>query len=89
MKNELDLVSGALGYSYAAMAIFTLLQLLTLCGICKASDACFQDRREYLQDGGKGKFEDIEGSYPKTSADSIELPDRANKYKLRRNFDIE
>ena len=41
MKNELDKVSGAMGYSYAVMAIATLLQLFSLCGICRAKDACF------------------------------------------------
>jgi hypothetical protein len=45
MKNELDKVSGALGYSYTAMALSTILQIFSLCGICKAKDACFQDNR--------------------------------------------
>ena len=37
------LVGGFLGYSFTAMAVLSLFQLFTLCGICRSTDKSFQD----------------------------------------------
>ena len=41
LKEELDEADGFLGYCFSLCAMFILLQLSSLCGICKSKDRCF------------------------------------------------
>jgi hypothetical protein len=78
-------------------ALLTLLLLLSLCGICRSKDRCFQKSR--LEDGQEKLVEESGGdadlSVPDAntgigSAGNIEMPDRAKRYQIRqRNYDID
>jgi hypothetical protein len=74
------------------MAFLSLLILLSLCGICRSKDRCFQksrleDAEQLVEDPNVG---DISAHENGGSAGNIEMPDRAKRYQIRqRNYDID
>ena len=86
IQNEFRESKGYLGYSIGVMAILSLLILLSLCGICRSKDRCFQ--KSHLEDASELVEDQNEAdiSAPEHKADgasNIEMPDRAKRYQIR------
>ena len=87
MKRQFDKVDGFLGYSFASMALCTLLQLFSLCGLCRSKDKCFQARRLNYEDLPNDSAQDPNSS--KNIEEALELasksqiPPRASRYMIK------
>jgi len=92
ISNEFKDSRGYLGYTIGAMAVLSLLLLLSLCGICRSKDMCFQKPRQddtsklVEESADISNIDDAQAA----AAGNIEMPDRAKRYQIRqRNFDID
>ena len=47
LTNNIKNQSGLVGFLFGAMSLFALLQLFTMCGLCKSKDHNFQDKIEF------------------------------------------
>jgi len=105
LKDQFKKADGFLGYSFICMASFSLLQLLSICGICKSTDKCFLEEIEdqssndvvYLDK----EYDDISnmmadqstsgaGRVGHYTSTAIEMPERAQRFQIRqRNYEID